>query len=92
MKIYNLNKLVSAPSISSIYFNSEDYQYIKILPAHEDTQLQWKIDEMLRQAKLAEDIWVRESVSSRDWSQNFPTFWMHDFCCQNLYSIQKLSH
>ena len=29
MKIYNLNKLVSAPSISSIYFNSEDYQDIK---------------------------------------------------------------
>ena len=37
MKIYNLNKLVSAPSISSIYFNREDYQYIKILPRHEDT-------------------------------------------------------
>ena len=37
MKIYNLNKLVSAPSISSIYFNREDYQDIKILPRHEDT-------------------------------------------------------
>ena len=37
MKIYNLNKLVSAPSISSVYFNREDYQDFKILPRHEDT-------------------------------------------------------